>query len=61
MATSSTNPIVQLLSQNGQIYAREPGIVVVRAMAFDDLKTAFYSIVIWGRLKLYAHVGEKNG
>lgn len=51
-------PIEALLLKLGVMYAREPGIVVMRATAIDEPKTAMYSIEIWGRLKMYASVRD---
>ncbi|MEK6869162.1 MAG: hypothetical protein AABX63_01715 [Nanoarchaeota archaeon] len=53
-------PIIFALLKFGKIYAREPGITVFRAVANDDPNTAVCSIEIWGRIKLYAHVGTKE-
>lgn len=52
--------VVLMLHKLGKIYAREPGILVHRGVAHDDRKTAIYSVTIWGRLKLYAHVGDST-
>jgi hypothetical protein len=52
--------LVSLLIKSGTTYAREPGIVVTRAAALDDFKTAVYSISIWSRLDMYAIVGHKD-
>jgi hypothetical protein len=54
---NDVQPIIDVLNKFGRVYAREPGIVVIRATATDDRRTAFYSIEMWGQFKMYAHVG----
>jgi hypothetical protein len=49
-----------MLNRYGKVYAREPGIIVSRATAIDDKKTSFYSIEMWGQVKMYASVGLAN-
>jgi hypothetical protein len=50
--------IVNSMKTHGQIYAREPGITVTRAVLPEDRITSLYFIDIWGRFKMYAHVGK---
>jgi len=55
-------PVVHLIKKYGQGYANEPGIVVTRAVLPEDRLTSLYFIDIWGRFKMFAHVGkEDNG
>ena len=57
LAEESAEPIKQLLDQFGKEYAREPGIVVRRAVAEDLPMGALFEIDIWGQFKMYASVG----
>ena len=47
---------IDLLDRYGQIYAREPGILVRRVVAVEDGMSALFSITIWEKLTLYATV-----
>ena len=54
-------PVVNLIEQHGEVFAREPGITVRRAVPPDNVRAALFSIEIWGQLKLYASVLEEDG
>ena len=49
-------PTIAILDRYGQIYAREPGILVRRVVAAEDGMSALFSIAIWAQLTLYATV-----
>jgi hypothetical protein len=49
-------PIKELLDRFGREYAREPGIVVRRAVTEDDPMGALFEIDVWGQFKTYASV-----
>jgi hypothetical protein len=53
-------PIVAMVNKFGKLYARGPGLTVRRAVADDDRRAALVSIEIWGQLRLYASVSEKD-
>jgi hypothetical protein len=44
------------LAQHGIIYAREPGLVVHRAVTPDDALTSLFKITFWEQLSMYATV-----
>jgi hypothetical protein len=46
----------QVLDKFGTVYAREPGIVVRRAVAPDDGVSSLFSIEFWKQFKTYASV-----
>jgi hypothetical protein len=46
----------QLLNKFGTVYAREPGIVVRRAVAPEDGISSLFSIEFWKQFKTYASV-----
>lgn len=48
-----------LLDQFGQIYAREPGIVVRRVVPKDAPLCGVFEIDIWGQFKMYASVDSE--
>lgn len=50
--------IEQALSDHGEQFAHEPGIIVRRAVAHEDKTSSFFSIEIWRTFKLYASVDD---
>ena len=54
----SAAPIMDMLEKYGTVHAREPGIVVSRAVAPEDSTSSFFCIEIWGRFKMYAAVTD---
>lgn len=56
---AGTAEIVEMLAQYGSVHAREPGIVVQRAVAQEDAISSFFLIEIWNRFKIYAAVQER--
>jgi hypothetical protein len=53
---SDSWPFTSLLSRFGKTYAREPGIVVQRAVTPEDSISSIFCIEIWGIFKMYAVV-----
>jgi hypothetical protein len=53
-------PVVNLLNSHGKVYAREPGLTVIRAIPIEDPKTALFSIELWGQIKMYASVSAPD-
>lgn len=50
----------ELLEKHGTVYAREPGIVVKRAIAEDDRMHAILGIEIWGQFRMFTDVSASN-
>ena len=48
----------KILNQFGTIYAREPGIVVHRALVPDDQLSSLFEVTFWKQFKLYAAVSR---
>jgi hypothetical protein len=46
--------IEQMLDKFGSVYAREPGIVVRRAVAHEDGISSVFAITFWKQFKTYA-------
>jgi hypothetical protein len=49
-------PFEETLAKFGAIYAREPGLIVHRAVAVDDGLSALMKITFWKQLTMYATV-----
>ena len=49
-----------VLDQFGQSYAREPGIVVYRAVSQEDAMSSIFKIEIWQQFKMYASVYDRT-
>lgn len=56
LTDEGAKPVIDILDRAGTLYAREPGIVVRRAVAQDDKMASLFCIEIWGRIKMYATV-----
>src|SRR5262249_29070982 len=54
---SNGKHIRQMIDRFGKTYAREPGIVVGRAVAPEDGMTSLFEIELWHQFKMYASVG----
>jgi hypothetical protein len=52
-------PIRELIHRFGAIYAREPGVVVRRAVTPDDGMSSLFEIEFWEQFKAYASVTRK--
>jgi hypothetical protein len=52
---SVSGPILEIIDKFGVTYAREPGIVVRRAVTEDGISSLF-EIEFWGQFKRYAAV-----
>lgn len=50
--------VIDILERYGTVYAREPGIVVTRAVADEDRITAMFSIEIWGQFRMFSVVDK---
>jgi len=48
--------VAAIIYQYGQVYTREPGIVVYRAVSADDTISSLFKIEIWQQFKMYASV-----
>src|SRR5262249_38827983 len=48
------------LAQFGESYAREPGIVVYRAVSHEDAMSSVFKIEIWQQFKMYASVYDRT-
>ena len=53
---NAAEPMNQVLAKFGTTYAREPGIVVRRAVAPEDNISSLFGIEFWQQMKLYATV-----
>lgn len=51
-----SEPFIKRINKLGETYHRGAGIVVKRAVAYDDKKSSIYHIEIWGRLKIFGSV-----
>jgi len=56
LSDQRATPLISLLKTIGREYAREPGIVIIRATNQSNKVVALYAIEIWGRFKIYASV-----
>src|SRR5262249_41069948 len=48
--------IIGIIDKFGEIHAREPGIVVCRAVSSEDAMSCLFKIEIWQQFKMYATV-----
>lgn len=55
LTEAGTAPIRELLSMNGELYDRGPGLKIHRAVATDGLSSAF-EIILWDQVKLHAMI-----
>lgn len=55
----AANEIMQLIDKHGITYNQGPGLIVKRAVAADDSKSAMWAISIWDKLKIYATVKKR--
>lgn len=58
LSDTGAEPIMEMLEKFGSVHAREPGIVVSRAVVPEDQTSSFFCIEIWGRFKMYAAVTD---
>jgi len=54
--SDGAKPIQELLDRLGRVYAREPGIIVHRAVLLDDGISSLFEIEFWRQFKMYASV-----
>lgn len=52
--------VLQLLQQFGEIYEREPGIRVRKAVAHDAKTNAIFVFDIWDQFRLYGYVMDRD-
>lgn len=52
--------IIEAVTKHGSVYAREPGIIVYRAMVSKDQVSSLFMIEIWDRFKVYSTVLEPD-
>jgi hypothetical protein len=52
---------IDALDKFGTVYAREPGIVVRRAIVPEDIRLSLFEIIFWKQFKTYASVSFENG
>jgi hypothetical protein len=57
---SVSRPIREILDKFGLTYAREPGIVVRRAVTPEDGISSLFEIEFWGQFKTYASVTKPS-
>jgi hypothetical protein len=57
---SVSGPIREILDKFGVTYAREPGIVVRRAVTPEDGISSLFEIEFWGQFKTYASVTKPS-
>ena len=60
LADEAAKPIMDLLSRFGKVYAREPGIVITRAVVPADGLSSALSIEIWRRLRMYVAIHRED-
>jgi hypothetical protein len=56
LSDEGAGPLRDLLARSAEVYAREPGILVRRALAQGDLMSGVFEITIWAQFCLYASV-----
>jgi hypothetical protein len=49
-----------LLDRFGKTYAREPGIVVRRAVTKEDFTSSIFEIELWGMFRMFAMVMDRE-
>lgn len=60
LSDTGAKPVVEVLERHGSTYAREPGIIVQRAVAHEDVTSSLFLIEIWNRFKIYAAVQDNQ-
>ena len=55
---NSIVPWTDALDRWGKVYAREPGIVIRRAVAHEDGISSLFEITFWKQFKTYAIVSK---
>ena len=61
LAEANANIIESLLDNFGSVYAREPGIVVRRAVTPEDGVSSLFAIQFWKQFKTYALIIAEAG
>ena len=52
-------PWKDALDRWGKVYAREPGVLVRRAVAHEDGMSSLFEIAFWKQFKTYASVSKQ--
>jgi|SRR5579859_4823357 len=60
LTEEGAEPVKTLLVRHGKECAREPGIVVRRAVPDDDLTIEVFEITIWQQFKMYATASQPD-
>jgi len=60
LSDSGAEKITSMLKQFGQLYAREPGIEVLRAVAPEDGRSSFIQITLFKQFKMYVSITREN-
>jgi hypothetical protein len=60
LTDEGAEPVKDILERFGCIYAREPGIVVRRAVPEDAPMNGIFEIQVWEQFKMYASVDTLN-
>jgi hypothetical protein len=60
LTDESAEPVKDILDRFGSVYAREPGIIVRRAVPEDAPMNSIFEIEVWEQFKMYASVDTKN-
>lgn len=60
MHEAGAKDIKAIIQKHGQVYAREPGIIVQRAVAPEDNRSSLFFIEIWGQFRMYASIERDN-
>ena len=61
LSDEGAEPVKDMLDQFGSTYAREPGIIVRRAIPEDAPMNGIFEITIWEQFKMYATVENTTG
>jgi hypothetical protein len=60
LTDEGAEPVKEILDPFGTLYAREPGIVVRRAVAEDAPMNGFFEIKVWEQFNMYASVDTEK-
>jgi hypothetical protein len=60
LSEAGTAPWTDALDRWGKVYAREPGVVIRRAVAHEDNISSLFEITFWKQFKTYAAVSKPS-
>lgn len=60
LSDEGAQPVKALLDRYGREYAREPGIVVRRAVPEDEPISGIFEITVWAQFKMYSSIVQGN-